>query len=194
MNECRAAAGLAKEANSAGAKSVEAALEKAMALHQHLKSHPETAKSLLDQNAIRVTKATANNEFTPTVKLVFGIEERSTISRYAKVLRYVAENTEDGDEFATVVERGGGLVQCARADTAHHKGAARERGAERREARLDMLRAHAVPLKSAPVTKRIHSRFATLLVEVTEDGAASIIGIRDEDDDISASRFYPIED
>jgi len=194
LNECRAAAGVAKEANTAGTKCVEAALEKAMTLHHYLRSRPAVAENLLKQNGIRVTKTTSHNEFTPTVKLVFGIEERATISRYAKVLRFVAENRESGEDFVAVVDRGGGLVRCAQADAAQHKGTAKERQAARRSARLEMLRAQGISLKLASVNRLIQSRYTVLLIEHDdESGASSIIGIRDEEDEVSLSRFEPIK-
>ena len=192
FEECRAAALLANKVHAAQAESVEAALEKASALHEVLEMHPAEANNLYERNGIKSRKGEEGNKFTRVIKLVFGIEERATISRYAKVLRYVSDNRRAGEEFRKVIKRGGGLVRCAQADADQHKGNSRERHAQRHADTLDNLRQQGVQFKNPTISKKVESRFTLLLLERNDDGTDMIIAMRAEADDPTISRFKPI--
>lgn len=198
LDDCRAAASSITASNAALTASNAArdektvvALEKASRLYDHLQQNSAIAKGLFEQNDIRVTKAT-KNEFTPVVKLVFGSDERSTVSRYAKVLRYVAASRMEDEEFSEVIERSGGIVDCARADSARQNGPARQRATEKLSAHLEDMRANSVPFANKRIGQQIDERFTALLVERFDDGTLKIIGTRVEPDSTVVSRYKTI--
>lgn len=155
-------------------------LQSVMALHEFLKTRPAAMSRLLSERGVKAAKAGAN-PYVTVVKIVFGDDDRSTVTRYAATLRAAAEHQINSTGLPDFMKAHGGVVGCQRLDRKAHPTAAKDKADQKLEDQLENHRNFGVDVADPILGKLVTAPLVSLLVEPMKGGKFRVLGTRVED-------------
>ncbi len=168
-------------------------LQLADQLYEHgQKRDPEGYEQLLAKYKIKVTKRTSN-PFTPVVKLVFHAlekRERTTISRYASVLRYAQDEGIGRADFPSLIKEDGGIEGCVRWDRGQHPNPERAAALTKSQKHYETLLESAQSPDFASIEAHLPAGMSVVLVEKDQHGQVRLLGTKQEKR-INARSYLP---
>lgn len=137
----------------------------------------EAYNLLLKETDIKVTKNT-RNPLLPAFKAIFGDTNKSSLGRYAAVLKFASHKNVEPNNLARFVKSKGGLVACAREGAELLNPNRATEKIDREQQHIEDLKKVGIRLNSSQFPKNIPQELSTLLILKDANQTIMLLGHR----------------